>query len=100
MSLSKTINRAFDQSLGSRQKKENALKPFTPIERMERILKNSAAFDKASYEADGGDSWIDSRREELFKHPLDKGLYAKASEEAKGNWKFAVWLYRKLGGKF
>lgn len=80
---------------------------YSLIERMERILKNSAAFDRASYAADGGDNWIDSRRELLFDNPdnVDKALWAKAKEAShaafgKENWKFIVWIYEKQGGKF
>lgn len=66
---------------------------------------NSAAFDKASYEADGGDSRIDSRRELLLQHPKDADLYREALSESvkiygRSNWKFATWLYEKKGGKF
>lgn len=67
---------------------------------------NSAQFDKASYEADGGDSWIDSRRQLFFdKTPKDPGLWTQAkvrSKEAFGaeKWQFTVWMYKKLGGKF
>lgn len=83
------------------------LKPYTAIERMERILKNSAAFDRASYEADGGDNWIDSRREHFFQTPgnVDRALWAKAEEASrqaygKVKWQFVTWFYKKQGGKF
>lgn len=66
---------------------------------------NSLAFEKASYEADGGDSQIDSRKEALFEHPpgVDWGLWQKCREEAKKIpgvkvWKFAAWKYKKMGG--
>lgn len=70
-------------------------------------VRNSAAFDKASYEADGGDKWIDSRRELFFDKDKaqDKGLWERASQisrEAYGKikWQFVVWLYQKRGGAF
>lgn len=79
--------------------------PWTRIERAKRAVSNSAEFDKASYEADGGDEWIDSRRKELFMNPgnVDEGLWTKARERAKaagGSWKMVTWLYKKMGGKF
>lgn len=81
--------------------------PYTLAERLTRVLANSAAFDRASYEADGGDAWIDSRREEFFSNPgnVDEGLWSKAkaaSQAAFGEvrWKFVTWWYRKQGGKF
>lgn len=68
-------------------------------------VENSILFDKKSYEADGGDSRMDSRRRLFFEKPLDPGLFEKAkaeSREAYGseNWKFTLWLYKKLGGRF
>ncbi len=82
----------------------NQLRPYTSLERMERVIKNSAAFDRASYEADGGDKWIDPRRKDFFDDPenYDQELWAKAEDAAKkagGDWQMAVWLYRKLGGR-
>lgn len=83
--------------------------PFTPLQALERAqsvkMKNSGAFDRASYAADGGDGWIDHRREEFFKNPLDKALWQKAVTAAEaaghsGKWQFMVWWYLKHGGKF
>lgn len=81
-------------------------RPFTVAERAERLL-NSAAFDKASYEADGGDKWIDPRRSEFFESPrnVDEALWAKAkdaSRKALGEvrWQFVTWWYKKQEGKF
>lgn len=67
--------------------------------------KNSGGFDKATYEADGGDSWIDSRRLEFFENPSDKGLWAQCVRESndvysRTNIKFVLWLYKKRGGQF
>lgn len=99
-----------DDSGATKDSVENVLvtpKPYTALERIERILKNSAAFDRASYEADGGDSWIDVRRAPIFENPLnvDKALWAKAKAASvdaygKDKWQFVVWAYQKLGGKF
>jgi len=87
--------------------KANAVVPFTKAERIDRVLKNSAEFDRASYEADGGDSWIDPRRHVLFENPgnVDEALWARAkdaSEKALGEvrWQFVVSWYKKMGGKF
>jgi len=80
---------------------------YTLLQRMERILTNSAEFDRRSYEADGGDSWIDPRRAPLFENPtnVDEGLWQKAKDESikiygRVKWQFVVFLYKKLGGRF
>jgi uncharacterized protein len=74
-----------------------------------RLLRtlNSAQFDKASYLADGGDSWIDPRRKVLFEDPrgVDDGLWSRAKEASRASfgevrWQFVVWWYRKQGGSF
>lgn len=66
---------------------------------------NSERFDRASYEADGGDNWIADGRKYFFENPKDRGLWRSIVEESKHlfsdtNWKFATWLYLKRGGKF
>jgi hypothetical protein len=83
------------------------IRRYSTIQRIGRILQNSAAYDRAAYEADGGDKWIDPRRHELFKDPpnADKALWAKAKAASKAalgeeRWQFTVWMYRKLGGRF
>lgn len=70
-------------------------------------VRNSIAFDKASYEADGGDEWVDSRREPLFEDPVGvtQALWEQAKDRSKQifgtpNWRFALWFYKKLGGTF
>lgn len=80
--------------------------PYTPAQKFRRAL-NSRTFDIKSYEADGGDAWIDPRRKEFFDDPVgvDQTLWAKArvaSREAFGEirWQFVAWMYRKLGGRF
>jgi hypothetical protein len=80
------------------------VKNYTPLEKVLRVF-NSAAFDQASYEADGGDSQMLEGRKEFFieSNAKDVGLYQKCASEAKElgkDWKFTVWLYKKQGGKF
>lgn len=69
-------------------------------------VKNSAQFDKASYEADGGDSWVFPDRLKLWMAltPDNPGLMSQAqqtSQQAYGkrNEAFIHWLYRKKGGR-
>lgn len=89
------------------KKSENDMDAFSVSERFMRLLTNSAEFDRASYEADGGDAWIHPGREALFENPgnVDEGLWSKAkdaSQKAFGTsrWQFIVWWYKKQGGKF
>lgn len=70
-------------------------------------VKNSAAFDLASYKADGGDGQVDDRRRYFFENPVgaDKSLWSRSVEAAKSvsgvsPWKFTLWYYQKHGGKF
>lgn len=84
----------------------NSVHPYSLTERAVRLI-NSPQFDKAAYEADGGDSWIDPRRKELFTNPgdVDEALWAKAkraSMDALGSerWQFITWWYKKNGGQF
>jgi hypothetical protein len=82
--------------------------PYSRTERIARVLTNSVEFDLASYESDGGDSWINPKRQLFFENPVglsDTGLWQKAksrSREVFGSehWQFTVWWYRKQGGKF
>lgn len=81
--------------------------PYTALQRTRRALSNSVSFDRASYEADGGDAWIDPRRSLFFSRDKahDKPLWDRAmevSQQAFGEhrWQFVVWLYLKLGGRF
>lgn len=85
---------------------KNDVLTYNTLDQLRRLI-NSSAFDHASYEADGGDSWIQDGRRELFgpMEAKDISLYSKCeaqSEKAFGklNWKFVVWLYKKQGGKF
>lgn len=92
------------------EKKENTAlvlpRRYTRLERMARLT-NSAEFDRASYEADGGDAWIHPGRREIFMNPMgvDEGLWEKAKRASvasfgKEKWQFVVWWYKKQGGKF
>lgn len=81
--------------------------PYTIAQRLKRKLSNSAAFDRASYYADGGDSWIDERRKYFFdidraENPSLWYRCESASINALGEirWQFVVWLYKKYGGTF
>jgi uncharacterized protein len=67
---------------------------------------NSAAFDKASYEADGGDNWIASERLKLIETLThDKpGLWKECEIETHNLYggphlAFTAWLYKKKGGR-
>lgn len=96
---------------GSADPKLHNVKSFTALQALERAqaakLKNSSAFDRASYAADGGDGWIDDRRKILFENPggVDEALWAKAKDASmkafgKEKWQFVTWWYKKNGGKF
>lgn len=81
--------------------------PYTTVQRATRAVTNSATFDRKSYEADGGDGWIDSRRKLLFDRDkaADKGLWDRATEASRRSlgdvrWQFVVWFYKKQGGHF
>jgi phage-related protein (TIGR01555 family) len=81
------------------------IEPWRSFEKVLGRLVNSADFDRASYEADGGDSWIAEGRREIFSRDfaVNQSLYDKCTAEAENlhlDWKFVVWLYRKQGGKF
>lgn len=83
------------------------IKPYSLVQTAKRTLVNSAGFDKASYEADGGDDWIQTGRREIFENPgnVDESLWKKAEDASqasfgKKNWKFVTWWYKKQGGKF
>ena len=98
--LLKLLKNAEDAEKGSVER-------FSLSERLKRVFSNSAAFDKASYEADGGDLWIAAGRREFFDEDKadDKSLYCaavRASEQALGErrWQFIVWWYQKQGGRF
>ncbi len=84
-----------------------ASKPYDWVDRIGRLLVNSAEFDRKSYEADGGDAWIDPRRKLFFENPgnVDEALWMKAKEASmkafgEERWQFITWWYKKQGGKF
>lgn len=88
------------------KKTKNDILTFSDWDRLKRFF-NSPAFDKASYEADGGDEWIDPRRKLLFENPgnIDEGLWKKAKDASKAafgeeRWQFVTWWYKKQGGRF
>lgn len=86
--------------------KNKSLYTFSKFDKFRRYF-NSPGFDRASYEADGGDEWIAAHRKAIFENPMgvDEGLWEKAkaaSKKAFGyeRWQFVVWHYQKNGGRF
>lgn len=70
-----------------------------------KTTKNSPEYEKAAFEADGGDGQIIEARKPFYEDPVDTGLWARAkaaSQKAYGKdrWQFVVWWYKKEGGKF
>ena len=68
---------------------------------------NSLKFDRASYEADGGDNWMSDDRAKLITvlSHKDLGLWDQCEQESREafgqlNQKFAAWLYKKKTGSF
>lgn len=66
----------------------------------------SVAFDKASYEADGGDSQFDPRRLKLIETLThdNPGLWEQCEDESRqiygsNHLPFTYWLYKKKGGR-
>lgn len=99
-------NRSKQPPVSVKLRMANDIVPFTRVQWVKRLF-NSAEFDRASYEADGGDDWISSGRRNLFQkdNAKDPGLYAKCASESQQiygelNWQFVAWLYKKQGGKF
>lgn len=96
------------QAPGSKPKKpeQDNRSPVMNSESLkERTFDNSFEFDKASYEADGGDGWINPARLRLIETltPSNRGLWEKIRQESetlygKMNLAFVYWLYRKQGG--
>lgn len=93
MDRNKEINRVFDSSLFERKRRRT----------------NSPEFDKAAYEADGGDSQMDPKRREMLRLMVaaDQGLWAQAKEAARHAYPdksdaigFTIWYYERHGGKF
>lgn len=86
--------------------RQNSIMTFSDWDRLKRFF-NSPAFDKASYEADGGDTWISDKRKDHFTDPdvQDPALWERskqASHKALGEerWQFVTWFYKKQGGRF
>ena len=66
---------------------------------------NSSAFDKASYDADGGDLWISADRLKLIETLTHEnpGLWAQCEQESRTIYgsvhlPFVAWLYKKRNG--
>ncbi len=72
----------------------------------DRSTKNSTAYDKASYEAEGMAAVTLAGRFPFFSNPKDRSLWEDCLEESYraypegGNKSFALWLYKKRGGKW
>jgi hypothetical protein len=109
--LDTTASALNDPDLGVNQEDEEEETPGAEKpdkEDPKKVKKNNSAdFDKASYEADGGDAWIDPKRQALFEDPrnVDKGLWSRAKDASqkafgKDKWQFVTWWYKKQGGKF
>ena len=83
------------------------IRAYTALDRFRRGIANSPDFDRAAYEADGGDGWLDPRRAEFFTDPtnVDPGLWRRAEQASVDTygavkWQFVVWWYEKQGGIF
>lgn len=104
-----TTTKVVKKAVGAKYARVMVLPQFftEKQKRKRKKVKNSAAFDKAAYEADGGDGWIDPRRKYFFENPngVDRALWAEALEQTHNvfggpRWQFTAWIYRKLGGRF
>jgi hypothetical protein len=67
-------------------------------------MSNSPAFDKASFEAEGGDSIYDPARVKALVLLKNGALWEEAKKASKASygeikWPFVMWMYEKLGGK-
>ncbi len=86
---------------------KNSIIPYSQLQRLERLIANSAEYDKADYEAWGGDALYDPARVRMLVELKDSegdSLWEKAKEASKKSygqirWPFVVYLYEKLGGK-
>lgn len=81
-------------------KAKASTEPPVPLKRA-----NSAGFDKASFEADGGDKTFDMGRKYFYENPQDAGLWESAKAETRQIYgrdhePFTIWLYSKQGGLF
>lgn len=82
-------------------------KPKKPGADNRSPVMNSREFDKASYEADGGDTWITPSRLQVIATltPTQPGLWKECEAESsqvyggKGNLAFTAWMYQKKGGR-
>lgn len=70
-------------------------------------FQNSSNFDRATYEAHGGDAWIDARKKYFYTDPdnVDEKLWQKAKEASLSafgivKWQFVTWWYKQAGGRF
>lgn len=94
---------AKDSKEAKNSLESKTIPPYSSIERANRMFANSAAFDRASYAADGGDAWIDERRKTFFETYKDEAIAEKAKKASvaafgEERWQFVAWMYKKLGG--
>lgn len=106
LGLDQNISSTTRKKLRRIKQKYFGMKVFNSDEKRFR-LKNSDDFDRASYAADGGDSWINPGRALFFQDPVgvDEGLWEHCQQRSlelfgSVRWQFAAWLYSKLGGKY
>ena len=85
---------------------DNAEVDESKIDFNKEKTKNSVAFDKAAFIADGGPGQMDLWKKRLYDDPssLDQGMFAKAKAESqkafgKDVWQFILWCYQQQGGK-
>lgn len=70
-------------------------------------VKNSPEFDKASFEADGGEAWTSQQRVKALTqldHVIKNPLWVRALEASRAsfgsvNESFALWWFKKQGGR-
>jgi phage-related protein (TIGR01555 family) len=86
------------------KQKEKAMNKL--FEAVDRVFKNSVEYDKAAYEADGGDAWVSEGRREFFEGASkNKSLWLRGEEISvkafgKVKWQFVTWWYIKQRGEF
>lgn len=88
-------------------KKVSAGTPTDKPPKKQNKVVNSPEFDKASYEADGGDAWISQQRLKgllQLSHITNGPLWEKSKEASRKSfgeikWPFVMWMYKKLGGR-
>lgn len=86
---------------------KNSIVAYSQLQRIERVLANSAEYDKASYEAWGGDALYEPARVRALVELKDgrgDSLWDRAKEASRKSyseikWPFVLYMYEKFGGK-